>query len=239
MLTKAETIGNILKTRCVFHPYLLAQRDTDLLEESAHLSRAIMCIDVSCFSSDPYKDKRATLNKKQKNETYNSETLVTETNQASWNLLINTISHCRTIANMTVSAIEASKKAVGYSFKILDPGKNGWQLTDEFAMNLKNDFVSRDANIFFLHIPFQDGGEEKSVGIYLLEVDPSQNANGNVKAMIIADTRHIQRRSERNTVLMLRDGLFCNSPATPEHPRSRTRAYSWYRTKLGRNERIS
>ena len=29
-----------------------------------------------------------------------------------------------------------------------------------------------------------------------LEVDPLQNVNGNVEVIIIADTRHIQRRSE-------------------------------------------
>ena len=36
----------------VVHPYFLAQRDTDLLAESAHLSCAEMCIDVSRFSPD-------------------------------------------------------------------------------------------------------------------------------------------------------------------------------------------
>ena len=81
------------QVRCliVVHTYFLAQRDTDLLAESAHLSCAKLCIDVSCFSPDLYKDKRATLNKRQKNETSNSETFVTETNQPSWNLLINAI----------------------------------------------------------------------------------------------------------------------------------------------------
>ena len=44
--------------RCltVVHPYFLAQRDTDLLEESAHLSCEKICIDVSRFSPDPYNE---------------------------------------------------------------------------------------------------------------------------------------------------------------------------------------
>ena len=116
--------------------YFQAQRDTDLLAESA---RARICINVSRFSPDPYKDKRATLNKKQKTETSNGEPFVTKTNQASWNLLTHTISHGQTIMYILISAIEASKKAVGCSFQMFDAGKNGLQLIDGSVMKLKNE----------------------------------------------------------------------------------------------------
>ena len=128
----------------VVHPYSLAQRDTDLLAESAHLSCARICINVSCFSPDLHKDKRATLNKKQKTETSNGEPFVTKTNQASWNLLTNTISHGQTIMYIMISAIEASKKAVGCSFQMFDAGKNGLQLIDGFLTKLKNELRFAD-----------------------------------------------------------------------------------------------
>ena len=139
--------------RCVIvvHPYFLAQRDTDLLAESGHLSCAAMCIDGSLFSPDLYQDKHATLNRRQKNEISNGEAFVTETNQASWNLLTSTISHGRTIMYMVVPAIEASKMGVGYSFKIFDPGKNGVQLTDNFSMKLKNEFFSWEVQTSFFY----------------------------------------------------------------------------------------
>ena len=63
-------------TRCVatVHPYFLAQRDTDLLADYAHFPCAKMCMDVSSFSPDLYKDKHATSNRRQKNEISKSET---------------------------------------------------------------------------------------------------------------------------------------------------------------------
>ena len=117
-----------------------------------------------------------------------------------------------------ISAIEASKKAVGYCFKIFQSGKKGLQLTDDFAKKLKHEFVLDDPNVIFLHIPFQDG----PVQMCSLETYRLQNANGNDEVIIIADTRHIQRRSERNIVPMLCKGdldFFCNFLVTPEHLR--------------------
>ena len=49
-----------------------------MLAESAYLSCAKMCIDDSRFSPDLYKDKRVTLNKTQKNVTFNSAAFITE-----------------------------------------------------------------------------------------------------------------------------------------------------------------
>ena len=71
--------------RCVASvpPYFLAQRDTDLVAEYAHLSCAEMCIDVSSFSPDLHEDKHATLYKRQKSEIPSSETFVIETKQVS------------------------------------------------------------------------------------------------------------------------------------------------------------
>ena len=71
--------------RCVIvvHPYFLAQRDTDLLAESDYLSCAKICIDDSHFSPDPYKDKRVTLNKRQKNDISDSAAFIHRTNEPS------------------------------------------------------------------------------------------------------------------------------------------------------------
>ena len=110
--------------RCliIVHPYSSTQRRTELLTNSVHLSRAKLYVYVPCSSLDPYKDKRATLNKKRENGTSNSETFMTGTNQASRNLLTNAISHSQTIMCMMIPVIEMSKNAVGYSFKIFDLG---------------------------------------------------------------------------------------------------------------------
>ena len=60
--------------------------------------------------------ERVTLNTTHKSEMSNSAAFIAETNHVMWNLFMSTISHGRTIVYMMVSAIEASKKAVGYSF---------------------------------------------------------------------------------------------------------------------------
>ena len=51
-----------------------------------------------------------------------------------------------------ISTIEAGKKAVGYSFKIFDRGKNGLQVTDDFWIKQKNEFALDDPNVFFFSI---------------------------------------------------------------------------------------
>ena len=74
--------------------------------------RAKTYIDVSSLSPDLYKDKHATLNRRQNNVISSSETFVTETKQVSRNLLTNIISCGRTITYMTNSAVGADKKAI-------------------------------------------------------------------------------------------------------------------------------
>ena len=61
------------------------------MTESAFLSCAKICIDDSRFSPDLHKDKRVTLDKRQKNEMSNSAALITETNHVMWSPLTNTI----------------------------------------------------------------------------------------------------------------------------------------------------
>ena len=117
------------------------------------------------------------------------------------------------------SAIGAVNKAGGYYFRISDPGKNGLQSTDDLSLKSKYEFVLGDASNNFLYISILDDEKEKSVEMWSLEVDPSQKASGNVEVTIIADTRHIQRSSERKIVPTLRDDFLCNSPTTPKHPR--------------------
>ena len=72
---------------------------------------------------------------------------------------------------------------------------------------------------FFSYIPFQDDDMERLVEICSLELFLLQNLNMNDKVIIIADTRHTQRWSERNVDPMLCNGdlaFFCNCPATLE-----------------------
>ena len=56
--------------RCVIvvNPYMLDPEDPALLKQYAFLSCAKICVDDSRFSPDLHKDKRVTLNKKQKSE---------------------------------------------------------------------------------------------------------------------------------------------------------------------------
>ena len=89
----------------------------------------LVCVDDSRFSPDLHKDRRVTLNKKQKNEMSDSTAYITETHQTMWSLLTNTIPHGRTIMYIVTPATEASMMPVGHVAKIFDPGKNGLQLT--------------------------------------------------------------------------------------------------------------
>ena len=136
-----------------------------------------------------------------------------------WSLLTNTIPHNRTIVYMLISGTEASMMAVGHCTKILDPGKNGLQLTDYFVIRLKNEFASNEPNVVFSYIPFQDDDVERFVEMCSLERYLLHNVNMNDKVIIIADTRHTQRWSERTVNPMLCNGdlaFFCNCPATLE-----------------------
>ena len=57
---------------------------------------------------------------------------------------------------MMISAIDESKKAVGYFLKIFGSRKNGLQLTNDSAMKLKSEFVLDDQNVILPYIPFKD-----------------------------------------------------------------------------------
>ena len=134
----------------VVHPYPLGQEDTTLLTEFAHLSNAKTCVHNSRVSPDLHKDKRVTLNKRQKKEISNSAAFITETNQVMWSLQTNTIPLGRAIMYMVTPATEASMMAVGHFAKIFDPGKNGLQLTDDSVTRLKNEFATNDPKVIFL-----------------------------------------------------------------------------------------
>ena len=67
------------------------------------------------------------------------------------------------------------------------------QSTDDLLMKLKYEFVLGDPNNNFLYISIPDDDKEKSVEIYLHEVDPLRNASGN-RSDHVADLQHIQRR---------------------------------------------
>ena len=84
-------------------------------------------------------------------------------------------------------------------------------------MILKSEFVLDDPNVIFPYIPSQGDDVERPVEMCSLETDLLQNGNGNDKGIIIADTRHIQRWSERKVDPMSCKGdltFFCNCPVT-------------------------
>ena len=72
-------------------------------------------------------------------------------------------------------------------------------------MRLKNEFASKDPNVIFPFVPFQDDDIERLVEMCSLETYLFHNENLSDKVMIIADTRHTQRWSERGT-----DPMLCN-----------------------------
>ena len=80
-------------------------------------------------------------------------------------------------------------------------------------MRLKNEFASNDPNVIFSYVPFQDDDMERFVEMCSLEMCLLQNVNMNDKVIIIADTRHSQRWSERKVDPTLCNGnlaFFCN-----------------------------
>ena len=150
--------------RCVIvvHPDPLAQEENQL---TSRLKKR--CTDDSRFSPDLHKNKRVTLNKRQKNEISNSAAFITATNQVMWSPLTNTIPHGRTTMYMVTPATVASMMAVGHFANVFDPGMNGQQLTDDYVTRLRNECATND-------IPFQDDNTERSVemcslGMFLLQ----------------------------------------------------------------------
>ena len=125
--------------RCVIvvHSYTLEPEDSVLVEAIRCLLVRKTCVDGSRFSPDLHKERRVTLNMRQKNEISNSAAFIAETNQGMWSLLSNTIPHGRTIMYMVTTATEASMMAVGHFAKKFDPGKNALHLTDDSVTRLK------------------------------------------------------------------------------------------------------
>ena len=117
----------------------------------------------------------------------------------------------------TTPATEASMMAVGHFSKILDPGKNGRHLIDDSVTRLKNELAENDSNVFFSSVPFLNDNTERFSGVCSLETFLLQDMDANDKVIIIADTRHTQRWSERemHPTLCKRDpAFFCNCPTT-------------------------
>ena len=129
--------------------------------------------------------------------------------------------------------------AVEHVSEIFDAGKNGLQLTDDSATRLKNEFA--DPNVFFSYVPFSNDDTERPAEVCSLEMFLFQNMDVSDKVIIIADTRHTQRWSERkiNPTLCKGDpAFFCNCSTTLENLRLGTRAHSRYPTKRGRSGKV-
>ena len=117
-----------------------------------------------------HKDRRVTLNKKQKNEISDSTVFITETHQTMWSLLTNTIPHGRTIMYMVTPATEGSMMAVAHVSKIFDPGKIGKQLTNDSVTRLKNEVAENDPNVSFSYVPFSDDDTVRPAEVCSLEM---------------------------------------------------------------------
>ena len=157
-----------------------------------------------------------------KNEISHSTACITEIHQTMWSVLTNNIPHGRTIMYMVTPATEASVMAVEHFSKIFDPGKSGQQLTDDSVTRLQNEFAANDPNVFFSYVPFSDDDTERLAEVCSLEMFLLQNMDVSDKVIIIADTRHTLRWSERkiNPTLCKGDlAFFCHCPTTQENLR--------------------
>ena len=123
------------------------------------------------------------------------------------------------VVYMVTPAAGASMMAVGHFAKTFDPGRNVLQLPDDSVTRLKNEFATNDPSVVFSYIPFQDDDMERPVDMCSPKMWLLQNVNVNDKVIIIADTRHAQRWSERTVDPMLCKGdlvFFCSCPMTLE-----------------------
>ena len=87
---------------------------------------------------------------------------------------------------------------------------------------LKNEFAANDPNVFFSYVPFSDDDTERPSEVCSPEMFFLQNMDVSDKVIVIAGTRHTQRRSEReiNPTLCKGDqAFFCNCPTTVENLR--------------------
>ena len=125
--------------------------------------------------------------------------------------------------HMVTPASEACLVTVGHFAKRFDPGRKRQQLTEDFVTDLKNEFVSNDPNVAFSYVPFQDDNTQRPLELCSLELILLRNADLNDKGIIIADTRHTQRWSERKvdpTLCKGDIGFFCNCLVALENPAS-------------------
>ena len=100
--------------------------------------------------------------------------------------------------------------------------ENGLQLTDDSVTRLKNEFAANDPNVFSSCVPFSDDDTERLAEVCSPEMFLLQNMDVSDKAIIIADTRHTQRWSEREINPTLCQGdlaFFCNCPTTLDNLR--------------------
>ena len=194
-------------------------------KQYAFLSCAKKCVNDSHFSPVLHKDRRVTLNKKQKNEISDSTAYITENHQTIWSIIY-----------MVTPATEASMMAVGHFSNIFDPGKNGLQQIDDSVTRLKNELAENDPNVFFSYVSFSGDDTERPAELCSLETFLKQDMDVNDKVIIIADTRHTRRWSERKIDPTLCKGdlaFFCNCPTTGKCPPLGTWAHSWYPMKCG------
>ena len=139
------------------------------MSKGSTTSCAKIRVDDSRFSPYLHKDRRVTLNKKQRNEISDSTAYITETHQTMWSLLTNTIPHSRKTMLMVSPATEVSIMAVRHFSKMFDPGKNGLQLIDGSVTRLKNEVAETDPNVFFSYVPLSDDETERPAEVCSLE----------------------------------------------------------------------
>ena len=95
-------------------------------------------------------------------------------------------------------------------------------MTDDSVTRLKNEFAANDPNFFFSYVPLSNGDTERPAEVLSLEMLWLQNMDVSDKVIIIADTRHTQRCSERKIDPTLCKGdlaFFYNCPTTLENLR--------------------
>ena len=112
--------------------------------------------------------------------------------------------------------------AVGHFDKMFDLGIDGLRLADDSVTRLRNEYAENDPIVFLTYVPYSNDDTKGLTEVCSLDTFLLRNMDVRDKVVIIADTRHFQRLSERKIDPMLCKGdlaFFCNCPTTLEHSR--------------------
>ena len=104
---------------------------------------------------------------------------------------------------------------ISQTYSIL--GRTDYSFFDDSVTRLKNELAENNPNVISSYVPFSDDDTERPSGVCSLETFLLQDMDVNDTVIIIAETWHTQRWSERKIDSTLYKGdlvFFCNCPPT-------------------------